>query len=116
MNRKAIYDAALELSSSDDILSQQELSTLTTGTFPLNMTFSVTDTNGEAIYDTALELSSSYDMLYVPKVLKGGDSSKHVYGIESGKDIEFSSSFQGGGQLNKNKGKDFIKVKIIDFL
>ena len=63
MNGEAIYDTALQLSSSYDMLSLQELSILTTGTLPLNITLYVIEINGEAIYDTALELRSSYDML-----------------------------------------------------
>ena len=62
MNGEDIYDTALQLSSSYDMLSLQELSTLTTGTLPLSITF-FPEMNGEAIYDTALELMSSYDML-----------------------------------------------------
>ena len=60
------------------MLSLQELSTLTTGTLPLNITFYVTEMNGEAIYDRAFKLSSSYDMLYVSKDSKGDDSSRRV--------------------------------------
>ena len=55
--------------------------------------------NAEALYHKALELGSSSDMLYIPKDPTGGDSNRHVFGIESGKDIELSTSFQGGGRL-----------------
>ena len=47
----------------------------------------------------ALELSFAYDILYVPKDPAGCDSIRHVFGIESGEDIEFSTRCQGGGRL-----------------